>query len=168
MIDVVINLDNETEFKPDFDIVKTADKVVGTVLLKEGFPCDAEVDLLITDADTVKDINREYRDIDKTTDVLSFPNTEWDAPADYECEGFMDESLIDPENGHYMLGQIVLNDERIVSQAEEYGHSIMREYAFLIAHSMLHLLGYDHMEADEAKIMEDKQKEYLDLVGISR
>ena len=168
MMDVLINLDNETEFNPDFDIVKTADNVVQMVLQKEAFPYDAEVDLLITDADTVKDINREYRDIDKTTDVLSFPNTDWDAPAGYECEGCKDESLIDPENGHYMLGQIVLNEERIVSQAKEYGHSVMREYAFLIAHSMLHLLGYDHMEEDEAAIMEGKQKEYLDLLGITR
>ena len=67
-----------------------------------------------------------------------------------------------------MLGQIVLNEERIVSQAEEDGHSVMREYAFLIAHSMLHLLGYDHMEEDETAIMEGKQKEYLDLLGITR
>ena len=168
MSDVVINIDNETDFRPDFDIVMTADKVVRKVLEMESFPSDAEVDLLITDADTVKDINKEYRDIDKTTDVLSFPNTDWDGPADYECGGFLDESLIDPENGHYMLGQIVLNDERIVSQAEEYGHSVMREYSFLIAHSMLHLLGYDHMEETEAAVMEDKQKKYLELLGITR
>ncbi len=168
MADVVINFDNETEFRPDFDIVMTADKVIRGVLEKEAFPIDAEVDILITDADTVKDINKEYRNIDNTTDVLSFPNTEWETPADYECEGFADESLIDPENRHYMLGQIVLNDERIVSQAEEYGHSIRREYAFLIAHSMLHLLGYDHIKEEEAAIMEAKQREYLEFLGITR
>ena len=168
MSDVVVNIDNETGFRPDFDVAVTADKMVSKVLEMEGFPLDAEVDLLITDPDTVKDINKEYRDIDRTTDVLSFPNTDWDSPADYECAGFLDESLTDPENGHYMLGQIVLNDERIVSQAQEYGHSVMREYSFLIAHSMLHLLGYDHMDEDEAAVMENKQREYLNLLGITR
>ncbi|MCR4788065.1 MAG: rRNA maturation RNase YbeY [Lachnospiraceae bacterium] len=165
---MIVNLENETEFDPGFDILKTAEEVAGTILEKENFSKDAEVELLITDPETVKEINSEYRDIKKTTDVLSFPNTEWDAPADYECEGFSDESLIDPENGCYMLGQIVLNDRRIISQAEEYGHSIKREYAFLIAHSILHLLGYDHMEEDDAKVMEEKQKKYLDVLGITR
>ncbi|MCR4989325.1 MAG: rRNA maturation RNase YbeY [Lachnospiraceae bacterium] len=164
----VLDFENETGFDPGFDIEKTAESVIKTVLEGESFPCGAIVCLLITDPETVKEINSEYRDIDNTTDVLSFPNTEWDEPSDYECEGFKDKSLIDPESGLFMLGQIVLNEERIVSQANEYGHSVMREYSFLIAHSMLHLLGYDHMEEDEARIMEDKQREYLDLLGITR
>ncbi len=168
MTDTIINLENEAGFDPDFDIMNTARDVVSAILKGEDFPNDAEVDILITDPETVHRINSEYRNIDRTTDVLSFPNTEWDSPADYESAGFADESLIDPENDHYMLGQIVLNEERIISQAEEYGHSINREYAFLIAHSVLHLLGYDHMEEDEARVMEDKQREYLELLGICR
>ena len=167
-MDIFLDLENETGFDPGFDTEKTADLVIKTVLEGENFPCNATVSLLITDPLNVQKINSEYRNIDKTTDVLSFPNVEWDSPSDYECGGFKDKSLIDPENGMYMLGQIVLNDERIISQAEEYGHSTRREYAFLIVHSMLHLLGYDHMEEDEAKLMEDKQRKYLDLLGITR
>ena len=74
---------------------------------------------------------------------------------------------LNPETGLSILGEICLNKDKIFSQAEEYGHSIKREYAFLIAHSMLHLLGYDHMEEDEAKVMEEKQKASLEELGIS-
>lgn len=164
----MVNFENETGFETDFDLIKVAQNVVDTVLKEEGCPRECEVELLITDADTVKSINAEYRNIDKTTDVLSFPNVEWDAPSDYESESFTDEYLINPESNLLMLGQIVLNDSRILSQAEEYGHSVKREYAFLIAHSMLHLLGYDHMEEAEREVMEAKQREYLSKLGIER
>ena len=109
-------------------------------------------------------------DIDKTTDVLSFPNIDWEAPADYENvdEEEFNCSSFNPETGLPILGEICLNKDRIISQAGEYGHSVKREFAFLIAHSMLHLLGYDHMEDDEAKVMEEKQKEYLEDLKISR
>lgn len=164
----MVNFENEVGFESDFDLVVIANSVVETVLMGEGCPKGCEVELLITDEDTVKDINSEYRNIDKTTDVLSFPNVDWNEPVDYSSESFNDEYLINPESGLFMLGQIVLNDSRIVSQANDYGHSVKREYAFLIAHSMLHLLGYDHMEDDERKVMEDKQKKYLTKLGIER
>ena len=73
-----------------------------------------------------------------------------------------------PESGELMLGDIVISKEKVISQAEEYGHSIEREYAFLIAHSMLHLFGYDHMEDDERMIMEEKQEEILERLHILR
>ena len=79
-----------------------------------------------------------------------------------------DEDLFNPETGEVILGDIVLCKERIYSQAEEYGHSVLREYAFLIAHSMLHLFGFDHMTEEEAAVMEEKQREILDTLGISR
>lgn len=164
----MVNFENEVDFETDFELLSVAECVVKAVLDEERCPKECEVELLITDADTVKDINSEYRNIDKTTDVLSFPNVDWDSPADYSCESFNDEYLVNPETGLLMLGQIVLNDSRIVSQAEEYGHSVKREYAFLIAHSMLHLLGYDHMEDDERAVMEDKQRRYLSKIGIER
>lgn len=168
MINVIVDFENETDFMPGFEPQKLSEDVIRQILIKEKFPIDTIVSLTITDDDTVRQINKEYRNIDKTTDVLSFPNTEWDSPSDYECEGFRDRSLIDPENGCFMLGQIVLNESRIVSQADEYGHSVKREYAFLIAHSVLHLLGYDHMEPEEAAVMEQKQRDYLEDMGISR
>lgn len=164
----MVNFENEIDFKTDFDLEDIANQVVDAVLKFEECPVECEVELLITDAESVHEINKEYREVDSTTDVLSFPNVDWDFPGDYESDSFNDEFLIDPDTELTMLGQIVLNNERIISQAAEFGHSIKREYAFLIAHSMLHLLGYDHMEEDEAKVMEAKQKEYLDKIGLGR
>jgi len=164
----MINYETEVDFEVDFDAEKTALLVTEAVLDGEGFPYECEIEILLTDAETVKEINSEYRQIDSTTDVLSFPNIDWDAPADYECDAFSDDSLVNPDTENIMLGQIVLCKERIFLQAEEYGHSVKREFAFLIAHSMLHLLGYDHMSPDEAKVMEDKQEEYLGRLGIVR
>ncbi len=165
----MVVIEENVEFKTDFDKAKIAEDVVGEILKKEGCPFECEVDILITDSKEVKEYNREYRDIDKTTDVLSFPNLEWEAPSDFENLNVEDlEMSVNPETELTILGEICLNKDRIVSQAEEYGHSVKREYAFLIAHSMLHLLGYDHTEEDEAKVMEEKQAVYLENLGIKR
>ena len=92
---------------------------------------------------------------------------DFESPADFD---FLeeDDTAFDPETGELMLGNIVISKEKVIAQAEEYGHSLKREYAFLIAHSMLHLLGYDHMEDDERIVMENKQKEILNNLGITR
>lgn len=166
----MVVIEENIEFETDFDKDAIAGKVIDYILKKENCPWEVEVDILITDSDEVQDYNREYRDIDKTTDVLSFPNIDWEAPADYSSvdEQEFNASSFNPETDLPILGEICLNKDRIISQADEYGHSIKREYAFLIAHSMLHLLGYDHMEEDEASVMEDKQKEYLSQLGINR
>jgi len=164
----MINFEKEVSLDAGFDLDETADLVVRTVLSKEKCPVECDVEILLTDEDTVHEINLEYRQVDSTTDVLSFPNVDFPHPADYSSEEFKDEYLIDPETNHLMLGQIVLCKERILSQAEDYGHSVKREYAFLIAHSMLHLLGYDHMEEAEALVMETKQDQYLNDIGITR
>lgn len=166
----MVIIEENIEFETDFDKEKIAKEVVEHILDKEECPWDVEVDILITDSEEVREYNKEYRDIDKTTDVLSFPNIDWEAPSDYENvdEEEFNCSSFNPETELPILGEICLNKDRIISQAEEYGHSVKREYAFLIAHSMLHLLGYDHMEEDEAKVMEEKQKNYLDEIGISR
>lgn len=164
----MINLEMDIDWEESFDFEEVANLVADTVLDKEECPYECEIELTITDSEEVHKINKEYRNIDSTTDVLSFPNVEWDSPAGYECDGFNDDYLVNPDTEMIMLGQIVLNKDRIISQAEEFGHSVKREYAFLIAHSMLHLLGYDHMAEDEAKIMEKKQSEYLESIGIGR
>ena len=164
----MINLEMEIDWEESFDFAEVANLVADTVLDKEECPYECEIELTITDSEEVHKINKEYRNIDSTTDVLSFPNVEWDSPADYDCDGFNDDYIVNPDTEMIMLGQIVLNKDRIISQAEEFGHSVKREYAFLIAHSMLHLLGYDHMVEDEAKVMETKQSEYLDSIGIGR
>ena len=113
-------------------------------------------------------MNRDYRKIDSATDVLSFPLQEFQHPADFSVFSEDDCSAFDPESGELMLGDIVVNAERVAEQAEEYGHSKKREYAFLIAHSLLHLIGYDHMEEDERLEMEDQQRKIMERVQIPR
>lgn len=165
---LMVIIDNCVDFKPDFDLLETANKVTDYILDKEGCPFDVEIDILISDSEEIKEYNSEYRHIDNTTDVLSFPNFEWDEPAVFDDIDPDDETLYNPETNLLILGEIALNKDRILSQAEDYGHSVQREYAFLIAHSLLHLLGYDHLIEEEAQIMEAKQKYYLDQIGIKR
>ena len=152
----------------NFHYRKLAEKVMTTVLSLEGCPFEAEVDITLVDDDAIRELNRDNRGIDRVTDVLSFPMVEYPEPAlfDFAKENPFD--AFNPENDHLMLGDIVLNIRRVKEQAEEYGHSTKREYAFLIAHSLLHLIGYDHMTADDAALMEGKQKNVLNLLKITR
>ncbi len=124
--------------------------------------------MLLTDNEGIHELNRQYRGIDRPTDVLSFPNVDYDNPADFSVIEDHIEDYFDPDNGELCLGDIVISVDRVYEQAGEYGHSVRREYAFLIAHSMLHLLGYDHMEPGDAAVMERKQEEILDRLGITR
>ncbi len=150
-----------------FDVKETAELMAETVLEYEDCPYEAEVNLLLTDNEEIRVMNREYRQIDRATDVLSFPMLEYEIPGDLSCIEERADAF-NPETGELMLGDIVISKDRVISQAEEYGHSVRREYAFLIAHSMLHLFGYDHMEEDERKIMEDRQRGIMEKAGILR
>ena len=114
-------------------------------------------------------MNREHRDTDRVTDVLSFPMLDYEeGPADFSVVEGMELMYEDPETGAIMLGDIVINLDRVREQAESYGHSELREFAFLVAHSMLHLCGYDHMTPEEAAVMEEKQDQVLRAIGITR
>ena len=113
-------------------------------------------------------MNLEQRGIDRPTDVLSFPMIEYDAPGDFSVIDEETGDAFNPETGELMLGDIVISKEKVLSQAEEYGHSPKREYAILIAHSMLHLFGYDHMEEEERAEMEAHQRAIMEKVGIPR
>lgn len=127
-------------------------------LYEEGYKGDYEVSVTFTDNSGIRQINKEYRGIDRETDVLSFPMTD---------EG--EEFTLDPETGCYNLGDIVISLEKAVSQSGEYGHSFDREVAFLTVHSMLHLLGYDHEKSeDEEKLMFGKQEIVLEAMGLER
>ena len=131
-------------------------------------PYECEVDVLLTDNARIREINRENRDLDVPTDVLSFPMLEYETPGDFD---FLEEESIGafhPETGELLLGDIVISLERAKTQAEEYGHSLLREVAFLTAHSMLHLFGYDHMEDAERLEMERMQSEILSMKGYTR
>ena len=104
-------------------------------LTEEKFPYNAEVEVILTDDENIRELNRKFRDIDSSTDVLSFP---------LGSDGEYDEN---PETGMKMLGDIVISVEHAYAQAELFGHGIEREISFLAVHSMLHLLGYDHVES---------------------
>ena len=164
---MTIYIESEIEVDFDFDYEKIAKDVVNTAMDYMKFPFEAEVSITLTDNDGIHEINKEFRKIDAPTDVLSFPMIAYEEPGDFSRIE-EDDDLFNPESGEVILGDIVLNVPRIHTQAKEYGHSDLREYAFLIAHSMLHLFGFDHMTEAEAAVMETKQREILEILKISR
>ena len=144
-----------------------ATKVADAVLDYEKCPYEAQVELLLTMNEEIRQMNLEFRGIDRATDVLSFPMTEFPSPADYAYLD-TDDSSFDPETGELMLGNIVISKERAKEQAEEYGHSLKRELSFLTVHGFLHLLGYDHMEKEDEIKMFSLQNEILKEYGVNR
>lgn len=152
----------------DFNAEQVAMQVCEAVLKAENCPYDAGVYLLVTDEEEVHRMNLEYRGIDRTTDVLSFPAVPFESESDFSAVEENEMDYIDPDTGLLQLGDIVINASRVWEQAEEYGHSPRREFAFLVAHSMLHLCGYDHMTPDESERMEEKQEAVLQSLGITR
>lgn len=161
-------LEEEVEVKFEFDYKELAQKVVDFCLDDMEFPYEAEVNLTLTDNNGIHQINKEFRQIDRPTDVLSFPMLSYTVPGDFTFLDAEDSCDFNPDTGEAMLGDIVISVDKVFEQAENYGHSIEREYAFLITHSMLHLFGFDHMEEDEAKVMEAKQKDILQKMNILR
>lgn len=166
---MTINIEDESKIRLcGVDTEAVAARVIEASMDFEGCPYEAEINLLLTDDETIHRINLEYRQIDSPTDVLSFPLVEYEAPSDFSRleDGFCD--CFNPETGELVLGDIIISMEKVMEQAEKYGHSQEREFAFLITHSMLHLFGYDHMEPEEAKVMEDKQTAILHSLNILR
>lgn len=161
-------VENETETTYSFDVEQTVEAVARAVLEAEGCPYEAQVNVLLTDNEGIREFNRQYRQIDRETDVLSFPNLEYGTPGHFEIGQEQEADCFDPDSGELILGDIILSVDRVAGQAEEYGHSLRRELAFLVAHSMLHLCGYDHMEPGEAEVMEQKQEQVLTSLGITR
>lgn len=161
-------IESETEKTLPFDVEDVAKKVIAEALAFEKCPYETDVSVLLTDGDKIHAMNNAFRGIDRPTDVLSFPNVDYECPSDFSGIEEAAEDYFDPESGELCLGDIVINVDKVYEQASEYGHSPLREFAFLIAHSMLHLLGYDHMEQNEAEVMERKQEEILKRLGINR
>lgn len=164
-----MTIEFEKEYDKDLGInyEGIADKVINAALDYEECPYEAEVSLTLVDNNRIHDINKEFRDIDRPTDVLSFPMVEYDDAGEF---AFLEDEddCFNPETGELMLGDIIISLDKVEEQAIAYGHSFTREYAFLIAHSMLHLMGYDHMTDDDASIMEAKQRAILDNLNITR
>lgn len=151
-----------------FDTKQTAELVIEAALEYEGCPYEAEINLLLTTDEDIREVNQMFRQIDKPTDVLSFPMLEYETPGDFSALEENTQDAFNPESGELMLGDIVISKDKVLSQAEYYGHTPRREFAFLIAHSMLHLFGYDHMKDEERLIMEKKQSDILQNVQILR
>ena len=159
--------EEEGELTLPLDCQEIAEQVIDAALDYVGCPYEVEVNLLLTMNEQIQEMNSNFRDIDRATDVLSFPMVDYETPGDFD---FLEErdDCFHPETGELILGDIVISKEKVISQAEEFGHSLKREYAFLIAHSMLHLSGYDHMEEEERNEMERMQHELMEKLNILR
>ncbi len=120
---------------------------------------DAEIGVTVVDADEIRALNRDYRGNDSVTDVLSFPQ--------YDDMDELAEDLTDEEITA-LIGDVVICYDRVLSQAEEFGTGVTREFVYLFTHSILHLMGYDHMEDDERRVMRAREEEILDSIGVSK
>lgn len=158
----------ETEYSLGIDCEKEARQIIEFTLDYLDCPYEAEVNLTLTDNDGIHALNKEFRGIDRPTDVLSFPLVDYEKPNCFDGIEDNAEDYFNPDTGELLLGDIVISAETAAAQAEEYGHSVRREFCFLIVHSMLHLFGYDHMLDEERAVMEELQKKILDAAGISR
>lgn len=164
---MTISVEEEISASFSFDYEKTAGDVIRYTIVHEKFPFEAEVNLLLTDDEGIRLMNKEFRDIDSPTDVLSFPMIHYESAGDFsQLEA--DADNFNPDTGEVVLGDIILNVTRVRQQAESFGHSELREFAFLIVHSMLHLFGYDHVTDAEAGVMEQVQAEILEEMHILR
>lgn len=161
-------VENETEVMFPFDIEAVVKAVAEEVLDAEQCQYEVQLNVLVTDNEGIHQFNREHRGIDRETDVLSFPNLEFEIDGVFDIDENQEADYFDPESGELILGDIIISADKVYEQAESYGHSLKREFAFLVAHSMLHLCGYDHMEPEEAIVMERKQEETLSKLGITR
>lgn len=162
------NFEYETDIILKVNYKEIMTKVIDESLDYEKCPYEVEVNCILTSNDEIREINQEYRAIDSPTDVLSFPMIDYEAPSDFTGLEENAGEYFNPDSGELMLGDIIISVEKVMEQAEKYGHSLERELAFLTAHSMLHLFGYDHMEDDERIVMESKQDEILKNLGITR
>lgn len=154
----------ESELEEEITFAPLLEKVIRFALDAEGVKTPCEVDVLITDDENIHQINLEQRDIDRATDVLSFPMFEY-VPG----EPPIDDSDADPATGLTPLGDMVISLERCRAQAKEFGHSEERELCYLAVHSTLHLLGYDHMDEGPQKAqMRGREEAILNALGITR
>ena len=165
---MTITIERESDIPLPFSEQEVAEAVISETLDYEDCPYEVQVNIILTSNEEIQQINLEQRGIDAPTDVLSFPMIEYAYPSDFtvlETDGF---ESFDPDTGELILGDIVISVDKVIEQAEKYNHGVKREYAFLIAHSMLHLFGYDHMDEVEREHMEFKQDEILNRLNITR
>lgn len=158
-----IRIGFSTEVENEDEVRALIEKCARNVLSRENVDFPAEIDITVVDADTIREMNAEYRSKDSVTDVLSFPMYEF---YNGEPREELDE---EPDTGCVMLGDMILCYTRACEQAKEFGHSAARECGYLTTHSMLHLLGYDHERNDEdTRLMRSKEEEYMNAIGLTR
>lgn len=165
---MTVTIERESEIPLPFSEQEVAEAVISETLDYEDCPYEVQVNIILTSNDEIRQINLEQRGIDAPTDVLSFPMIEYAYPSDFTVLEADDMNSFDPDTGELILGDIVISVDKVIEQAEKYEHGVKREYAFLIAHSMLHLFGYDHMDEVERENMEFKQDEILNRLNITR
>lgn len=165
---MTLHFEQETEDQFSFDPQEVAKTVIRQALEECDCPYEADVNLLLVGEESIREMNANFRQIDRVTDVLSFPMLSYEQPADFSDHTLDCQDSFHPESGELMLGDIVICVPRMREQAEEYGHGEKREFAFLVVHSMLHLFGYDHMTEEEAKEMEALQESILNKCNIKR
>lgn len=160
MVNVIIEYDaNPIE---EINLEEIVKKCAEKAFELENVGFDTEISVTLTDNEGIRGINAEYRNIDSETDVLSFPQFDFETPSQFdEDELFLDEGAV-------MLGDIVLSKDKIFEQATEYGHGVVRETAYLTVHSLMHLLGYDHMTDDEKSVMRSHEEAVLSALGYTR
>ena len=152
-----INITFDVKTLRRFSVLSVIKECINATLCAENIKPACEINVLITNNEEIRQINKTSRDIDSATDVLSFPMfqfTPGELPEDWS-------DMIDPETGHCPLGDMVISLERAISQAEEFGHSTRREIGYLTIHSILHLLGYDHLDEGPQKAQMREREEYI-------
>lgn len=165
---MTVTIERESDIPLPFSEQEIAEAVIMETLDYEDCPYEVQVNIILTTNEEIRQINLEQRGVDAPTDVLSFPMIEYAYPSDFTVLEGDSMDNFDPDSGELILGDIVISVDKVMEQAEKYNHEVKREYAFLIAHSMLHLFGYDHMDEVERENMEIRQDEILNRLGITR
>lgn len=165
---MTVTIERESDIPLPFSEQEVAEMVISETLDYEDCPYKVQVNIILTSNDEIQQINLQQRGVDAPTDVLSFPMIEYAYPSDFTILENDSMNNFDPDTGELILGDIVISVDKVIEQAEKYNHGAKREYAFLIAHSMLHLFGYDHMEELERETMEHKQEDILNRLNITR
>lgn len=158
---LIENLQEKLEVKDD--LYRIIEQCLEKILSNEGILLPCEVNVLLVDNKKIHQINREHRNVDKATDVLSFPMVEMDEGTIVSSEGDFD-----LDEGSLVLGDIVISTEKAHEQAIEYGHTLEREIGFLATHGLLHLLGYDHETLEQEEKMRQRQEAVLKELQLSR
>lgn len=162
-------VDNDTNETLSFDVEELLSKLLKETMNVISCPFDDfNVNLTLTDDESIHAVNKEFRGIDRSTDVLSFPAIDFETPGDFSFLTGEEMDYFDPDTKELILGDIMISLEHAHKQAEEYGHSFLREVSFLITHSLLHLSGYDHETDEERLEMEALQTKVLENLNITR